>query len=180
MCDATTIALVAVSAGSSVYEGQQLARIDKINRNLAEAEAEIRNANLKEERKIAQINAKEEENFRRQQVERNISSMRALNRGLDSNSFLNLVDYEKQAFEKDLGNIRLGLRVETSRIANEISVNKVASTLPDLSGHYKTAGMIKAASTIAEGVRDYKSTEIPPKKKESSYPYTTKASIGRN
>ena len=170
MCDPVSIALVTISVGGSIYQGQQMAKIDQQNRALARAEAEAKNAQLEEEKKVAMINA-EEEMFRQRQLNRNIASMKAYNRGIESESFLALVDYEKNALAQDIANLRLGTRIQTSRLANEIQVNTIAGSQPDMSGYYKTAGFLEAAGTLHGGWKDYKATKTPPKG-----PTTTKSS----
>ena len=174
MCDPITIAAVAISAGASIYQGQQMAKIDQQNRALAKAEADAKNAALEEEKKVAMINAKEEEMFRQRQLNRNIASMKAYNKRIESESFLALVDYEKNALAQDIANIRLGARIQTSRLANEIQVNTIAGSHPDMSSYYKTSGYLEAAGTIAGGYADYKATKTPPKRPTT----TTKSSSG--
>tara|TARA_A100000172_G_scaffold47782_1_gene29804 strand:- start:591 stop:1163 length:573 start_codon:yes stop_codon:yes gene_type:complete len=158
MCvEATTAILIAsaVSAGSSLIQGQQQARIARTNQQLMQGEIALQNAQLEEESRIAKLNAKEQENQRKQALRRSVATQRALNRGLENNSFLALVQYEEEALAKDIANLRLGSTVETSRLASAISVNNVRASQPSGASSYSTAGVLGAASSLSSGYADY-------------------------
>ncbi len=155
------IASAVISAGASIYQGNTMAKIDQINRQRAKAEADIRNAQLEEEKKIAKINAQIEEDNRRKAYLRNISSVRAYQRGKDSQSFEAFLSAEEDAFRLDVDNLRLGGRIERGRLATQISVNTAASSLPDLSGFYKTSGYLNAAGSLAQGGFNYYNASVP-------------------
>ena len=161
MCDAGTAILIAtaVSAGTSIIQGQQQARIARQNQALLQGEMAIRNAQLAEEQKIAKLNAQEEEEQRKQLLRRSIATQRAYNRGLENNSFLRLIEYEEEALAKDIANLRLGLGVETSRLATEISVNTTRANQPSGASEIATAGFLQAAGTVAGGYADYSLTK---------------------
>ena len=91
MCDAILV-LTAISAGATVQSARIQAQASRINNKLAEEEAKIRNAELEERRKLAKINAKIEENNRRQAYARNIATIRALGKGKDNQSFLAILN----------------------------------------------------------------------------------------
>tara|TARA_A100000171_G_C2076966_1_gene117671 strand:- start:7 stop:492 length:486 start_codon:yes stop_codon:yes gene_type:complete len=151
MCDAILI-LTAISAGATVQSARIQAQASKINNKLAEEEAKIRNSELQERRKLAKINAKIEENNRRQAYARNIATMRALGKGKDNPSFLSILNKEEQSLRLDIDNIRLGRRVQDSRLSTQIAVNTVQGTRPDLSGFYTAAGIASASGTVASGL----------------------------
>ena len=74
-----------------------------MNRERAKREAEIANAQLEEERRINAVNAKLEEENRRKAYERNLSSVRAYRRGLESKkSFDAFLSAEEDAFRLDV------------------------------------------------------------------------------
>ena len=158
MCVEPTTAILiasAVSAGAQYQQGRMQASIARRNNELMKAEIANRNAALEEEKKIAKINAFEEEEQRKDLLRKTVATQRAYNRGLENKSFLALVEYEKEALAKDIANIRLGLGVETSRLANEISVNNIRSQTPDLSSFYTKSGALAAAGTMATGYANY-------------------------
>ena len=108
-----------------------------------------------EEKKIAKINAFEEEEQRKDLLRKTVATQRAYNRGLENKSFLALVDYEREALAKDIANIRLGTGVETSRLANAISVNNIRAQTPDLSSFYTKSGTLAAVGTAVTGYANY-------------------------
>ena len=177
MCDPTTAIIVAtaVSAGASIYQGNQAAKIDKMNRERAIREAEITNAQLEEERRINAVNAKLAEEDRRKAYERNLSSVRAYKRGLESKSFNAFLSAEEDAFRLDVENLRMSSRIGDSRLATQISVNTSKSALPDLSGYYKTSGYLNAASSIAQGSANYYAVQTPGNNPSSPTTTTTSA-----
>lgn len=168
MCDpisAGTAILIAsgVSAFSSYQQGKMQASIANRNNEIMKNEIATRNAQLEEEKRIVAINAREEEEQRKQALRRNVASMKAYNRGLESESFLALVDYEENALAKDIANIRLGSNIERSRLATEISVNNTRSQSPNMASYYRKAGTLGALSSMAGGYADYKATQTPKK-----------------
>ena len=125
MCVEPTTAILiatAVSAGAQYQQGRMQASIARRNNELMKAEIVRQNAQLEEEKKIAKINAFEEEEQRKDLLRKTVATQRAYNRGLENKSFLALIDYEREALAKDIANIRLGTGVETSRLASAISV----------------------------------------------------------
>tara|TARA_R100001591_G_scaffold36627_3_gene48048 strand:- start:13270 stop:13872 length:603 start_codon:yes stop_codon:yes gene_type:complete len=157
MCDAATAILVAtaVSAGAQYQQGRMQASIARRNNELMKAEIANQNAQLEEEKKIAKINAFEEEEQRKDLLRKTVATQRAYNRGLENKSFLALVDYEREALAKDIANIRLGTGVETSRLANAISVNNIRAQTPDLSSFYTKSGTLAAVGTAVTGYANY-------------------------
>ena len=109
MCsiEAAIVTSAVVSASASIYQGNQMAKIDQMNRERAKREAEIANAQLEEERRINAVNAKLEEENRRKAYERNLSSVRAYRRGLESKSFDAFLSAEEDAFRLDVENLRM-------------------------------------------------------------------------
>ena len=163
MCsiEAAIITSAVVGATSSIYQGNQMAKIDKMNRERAQREAEIQNAQLKEERRLSKVNAQIEENNRRNALERNLSSVRAYNRGKNSKSFDAFLSAERDAFRLDVENLRLGSRMQDNRLATQISVNTSRASLPDMSGYYKTTGYLNAAGSLASGASNYYMVQKP-------------------
>tara|TARA_R100000329_G_scaffold136799_1_gene117635 strand:+ start:2237 stop:2857 length:621 start_codon:yes stop_codon:yes gene_type:complete len=171
MCvDPGTAILIAsaVSAGTQYQQGRMQASIARRNNELMKGEIAIRNAALEEERKVAAINAKEEEEVKRLQLKRNLASLKAYNRGKDSASFLALVDYEREALAKDIANIRLGSRIQSSRLATEISVNNVRASTPSMGSYYTKAGALNAIGTMAGGYASYSMVKSPGMKPTST------------
>lgn len=170
MCsiEAAIVTSAVVSASASIYQGNQMAKIDQMNRERAKREAEIANAQLEEERRINAVNAKLEEENRRKAYERNLSSVRAYRRGLESKSFDAFLSAEEDAFRLDVENLRMSARVGDSRLATQISVNTSQSALPDLSGYYKTSGYLNAASSLAQGGANYYAVQTPGNKPTST------------
>ena len=68
MCDPIIIATV-ISAGASLQAASVQADIARQNQALARAEANIQNAQLQEQKKVALINAKIEEDNRKKHIE---------------------------------------------------------------------------------------------------------------
>ena len=66
---------------------------------------------------------------------------------------------QKEALAKDIANLRLGLGVETSRLATEISVNTTRANQPSGASEIATAGFLQAAGTVAGGYADYSLTK---------------------
>lgn len=157
MCDPIIIATV-ISAGAQLQAARVQADIARQNQALAKAEADIQNAQLQEQKKVALINAKIEEDNRKKAYRRNIATMRALNKGKDSASFLSIIDAEENALSLDIENIRLGGRIDQSRLSTQISVNTARGTKPDMSKFYIASGVAGAAGTIGSGIYQYQTT----------------------
>ena len=158
MCVEPTTAILiatAVSAGAQYQQGRMQASIARRNNELMKAEIANQNAQLEEEKKIAKINAFEEEEQRKDLLRKTVATQRAYNRGLENKSFLALIDYEREALAKDIANIRLGTGVETSRLASAISVNNIRAQTPDLSSFYTKSGTLAAVGTAATGYANY-------------------------
>tara|TARA_Y100000401_G_scaffold73043_1_gene59051 strand:+ start:1084 stop:1689 length:606 start_codon:yes stop_codon:yes gene_type:complete len=158
MCVEPTTAILiatAVSAGAQYQQGRMQASIARRNNELMKAEIVRQNAQLEEEKKIAKINAFEEEEQRKDLLRKTVATQRAYNRGLENKSFLALIDYEREALAKDIANIRLGTGVETSRLASAISVNNIRAQTPDLSSFYTKSGTLAAVGTAATGYANY-------------------------
>ncbi len=65
---------------------------------------------------------------------------------------MSLLDQEENALGLDIENIRLGTRVNDSRLATQISINTTRGNVPDQSGLYTAGAIIGASGTIASGL----------------------------
>jgi len=172
MC-VSTAALTLISAGVSAYGSIQMGKAQRAQAEyqgaIARRQAEIQNAQLEEDLKIAKIRAHDEEQIRKDKMRESVASMRALNKGRESGSFLAMVDADEEALRFDIGNIRLGLAVTGSRISSQIAINTIGAAGVGADAKlYEQAGYIDAGSTLLRGGGEYMSSKTPPKKTRST------------
>jgi len=166
MCVSTT-ALTLISAGVSAYatyqSGQQQKAAMKAQAAIDRRNVEIQNAQLEEEKKLSDIRAWDEEQARREQFNQSAASLKALNRGRDSGSFLAIFDAEEEALKFDIGQVRLGAEIEKGRYSSQISINKVsvagAGFGADQVGQLAT---LRAAGTLIGGGAEYGRSRVAP------------------
>ena len=169
MCDPITMTLVAVSAYGSIQMGKAQKAQAEYQGAIARRQAEIQNAQLEEDLKIAEIRAHDEEQIRKDKMRESVASMRALNKGRESGSFLAMVDADEEALRFDIGNIRLGLAVTGSRIGSQIAINNIGAAGVGADAKlYEQAGYFDAATTLLKGGSEYMASRTPPKKTRST------------
>ena len=164
MCEATTLMLI--SAGVSAYGQYQQAQAqaDAMDSQAAvdRRNAEIRNQQLEEEAAIERIRAHDEEMERRKRLNESLSTMRAMNRGRESGSYLAMANADREAYKFDVSQIRLGAGIGQSRIASQIAINKTSvSNAGYGSDAVRKGGMFSAGSTLIGAGATYQETKVP-------------------
>lgn len=163
MCTGIEIALIvagtALSAASTVYTGVQNAELAQMEADAREKQLTIQNEQLEEDRRVAALQATQQENERMRQARR----LRAANEsyiaaaGIASN-----ISYDQgtskaneEALRYDLANIRLQSRIERGRLADQIKVNRLEQQFMRQSANLRSQGfMINAFSDAAGTVMD--------------------------
>tara|TARA_B100000686_G_scaffold27460_1_gene27045 strand:- start:24356 stop:24859 length:504 start_codon:yes stop_codon:yes gene_type:complete len=161
-------ALMLISAGVSAFGQYQQSRAqaDAMERQaqIDRRNVEIQNQQLEEDRRVERIRAHDEEMERRQKLNEGMASMRAMNRGRDSGSFLALANADRTRYGFDVAQLRLGSEIASSRIASQIAINKTSVHHAGAGASaVRKAGIIGAGATIIGGVAKYKDTTTPSK-----------------
>jgi hypothetical protein len=159
MCTGIEIALIvagtALSVGSTVYTGIQNAELAEMEADARDKQLSIQNSQLEEDRRVAALQATQQENERMRQARQ----LRAANEtyiaaaGIASN-----ISYEQgtskaneEALRYDLANIRLQSRIERGRLSDQIRVNRLESQFNRQAASLRSRGFLINAFADAGG-----------------------------
>jgi hypothetical protein len=135
MCTGIEIALIvagtALSAGASIYQGVVNADLAQMEADSRDKQLAIQNKQLEEDRRLAQVQATQQENERQRQARR----LRAQNEsyiaaaGIAANiSYQQGIDpANEKALKYDIANLRLTSKVQRGRMLDQIAVNRLES-----------------------------------------------------
>lgn len=145
------VAASAAGAAMTAMGAQQQAKQVK-------QQMEVQNAQLKQEQDMTRLKAQQQEAERLNQVQQMTSRNQAYLAGSgveESQSFLQGVEpFNRRQLSADLTTLNLGQKYQTSRIADQITVNNMQTAFASQKAGYETAGgLIKAAGSIAGDVR---------------------------
>ena len=164
MCPPQTLMLISagVSAFGQYQQAQAQANAMERQAQIDRRNAEIQNQQLEEDRKVERIRAHDEEMERRRKLLESTATMRAMNKGRDSGSFLALANADRERYGFDVAQIRLQSEVAGSRIASQIAINKTSVHNAGAgASDVRKAGIFSAGATLAGGIGKYKQTSVP-------------------
>mgnify|MGYP006970142271 CR=1 FL=1 len=167
MCEATTLMLIssAVSAYGQYQQAQAQADAMEAQAAVDRRNAEIRNRQLEEDAAVERIRAHDEEVVRRTKLNESLSTMKAMNKGRESESYLAMANKDKEAYKFDVSQIRLGAGIGQSRIASQIAINKNAVSNAGYGADaVRKAGIFSAGATLIGAGSSYQKAKLPPSK----------------
>ncbi len=174
MCGVAEAAIVAsvVSAIGTVQQGRIQKRNLQNQEAVARYTAESQITELKEQKELNKIRAREEEIQRRRLLEADMSAITAYNRGLESTSKQNIKDTSAELFGADVATNRFNLAVAQRSADRQIGVLNVQATMPSQASGIMTASYISAMSTVTSAYGNYRQTRVPNTKPTVTSSYT--------
>ena len=148
-----SFAAAVISAGATIQQGRIQASIKNKNQtavNRYASEAQI--TELKEEKSLNNIKAREEERERRRLLNADLSAITAYNRGLESVSKQNIKDTSVSLFGADVATNRFNLAVANRRADRQIGVLNVTKNMPSGAQGIMGASYLSAMSTVTSGL----------------------------
>jgi len=163
MCGVAEAAIVAsvVSAIGTVQQGRIQKRNLQNQEAVARYTAESQITELKEQKELNKIRAREEEIQRRRLLEADMSAITAYNRGLESTSKQNIKDTSAELFGADVATNRFNLAVAQRSADRQIGVLNVQANMPSQASGIMTASYISAMSTVTSAYGNYRQTRVP-------------------
>ena len=160
MCDPVTIAITGATMYSINEQTKMAARAEDERARVQAVQAQYQIEELKTQKRIERLKAKEEERERARLLQESLSTLTAYGRGIDSASLDNIKNQNIMAYDLDIGTSRFNLAMYESSVANQIQVINASKT-PSQSGAIRRIGMINMATAGLTGYQDFKKTQVP-------------------
>lgn len=144
MCDPATLLIGSTLIGTAgnFVGAAMTASAAQAENEYRQFQLDVQNKQLENDRKLAELNASQVENQRRQEARRLRATNEAFLAGSgigQSMSFLEGADKAAdRALRQDIASLRLNLATTTSRIADQISVNKAQSQFSSASARMQS------------------------------------------
>jgi len=163
MCDpvSAAVAATAVTAGSQIYQGKVQARMAENSNALMKFQTSEQITEVKEQKRINAIQAREEEIERRRLLEQDLSALTAYNRGFSSSSKDNIKSTAQELFGADVATNRFNLTIANTQADRQIGVLTAQGNMPSYASSIRTASYINATATAFSGYSNYLSVKTP-------------------
>tara|TARA_R100000353_G_scaffold73474_1_gene56160 strand:+ start:3419 stop:3991 length:573 start_codon:yes stop_codon:yes gene_type:complete len=161
-----------VSAGATIQQGRIQKRQIENQEAVARYNAEVQIQDLKEQKELNEIAAKQEERERRRILEAEMSAISAYGRGLESASRNNIKSTAEELFGADVATNRFNLAVAQTSADRNIGILTTQKGMPSAGQGIMTSAYVSAFGQLVTGGASYNMTRTP-STKPTTTPTTT-------